>query len=192
MAIDRDLELVESIEPDVDSGVSLDACDEDSLRGIEIGSYDCAIVAIGEDHMEQSILATTLLRQIGVPKVVARASNELHARVLRAVGAHEVLDPLAEMGQRLARRLANPDLLEELEFGEASVAEVSARPEFYETSLSELNVRGEYHVNVLAIRSESSGFNAAPDGQDVIEEGDTLIIMGSPDNVRDFSKGEDG
>lgn len=190
MAIDKDLERAESLEPEVDSAVSLDSCNEDSLRGIEVESFDCVVVAIGAGHMKESILTTTLLRQIGVPKVVARASNELHARVLRAVGAHEVLDPLAEMGQRLARRLANPDLLEELEFGEASVAELSARPDFYDKSLSELNVRGDYQVNVLAIRSESSGFNAAPDGRDVIEEGDTLIVMGSPDNVRAFAKGD--
>ena len=140
LAIDLDQEEVDRLAPDLDSVIRADATDEEALRELRLERMSCAVVAIGAQSMEASILTTALLRQIGVPRIVARSLSELHARVLRAVGAHEVVSPEEEMGQRLARRLAEPSVLERLELGDdAQLAELAAPESFIGKSLVELD-----------------------------------------------------
>jgi trk system potassium uptake protein TrkA len=133
--------------------------------------------------MEASILTTALLRQVGIPRIVARSLSELHGRVLRAVGAHEVVSPEREMGQRLARRLAEPGVLERLELGEdAQLAEVAAPESFIGKSLVELEVRRQFDLTVVAIRrADTVRANIAPG--DRIQAGDVLVVIGDPAGV---------
>jgi trk system potassium uptake protein TrkA len=133
--------------------------------------------------MEASILTTALLRQIGVPRIVARSLSELHGRVLRSVGAHEVVSPEVEAGQRLARQLAEPGVLERLELGDdAQLAELSAPEAFIGRSLVELEVRRRYDVTVVAIRRELAvRANIAPGER--IQSGDVLVVIGDPAGI---------
>jgi trk system potassium uptake protein TrkA len=78
----------------------------------------CVVVAMGARARETSILTTALLRQRGIPRIISRAANELHGRVLLAVGAHEIINPELQMGQRLARNLAHPTIMEQLALDE--------------------------------------------------------------------------
>lgn len=184
LAIDMDESEVDRIAPELDSVVRADATDEEALRELRLERMSCAVVAIRAQSMESSILATALLRQIGVPRIVARSLSELHARVLRAVGAHEVVSPEEEMGQRLARRLAEPNVLERLDLGEdAELAELAAPESFIGKSLVELEVRRQFGVTVVAIRRGGS-VHASIRPSVQIEPDDVLVVIGDPAGVR--------
>ena len=184
LAIDKDADEVEAIAAELDATVCLDATDERALRELGLERVSCAVVAIGAESMESSILATALLRQMGVPRIVARALNELHARVLYAVGAHEVFNPELEMGERLARRLAEPNVLERLELGEdAELAEVEVPEQLAGRSLVDLDLRRRLGVSVVAIRS-GGHVRATIDGTETLEGGSVMVVIGSPDAVR--------
>lgn len=183
LAIDQDEEEAQRVAGDLDAVVSLDATDEVALRELGLEGVSCAVVAIGAEAREASILVTALLRQMGVPRIVARAMSDLHARVLLAVGAHEVISPEAEMGQRLARRLAQPNLLERLELGEgAELAELEVPASFVDRSLVELDIRRRFGVSVVALRRGGT-VRATVDGSERIAAGDVMVVIGSTEAV---------
>jgi trk system potassium uptake protein TrkA len=179
LAIDLDESLVNSVREDVEAAVRADATDEGALRELHMDGVSCAVVAIGAESVEASILATTLLRQMGVPQIVARAVNPLHARALRAVGAHAVVRPEEEMGERLARRLAQPNVMDRIELGaDAELAEIPAPTDFIGRSLVELEVRRRHAVTVVAVR-RSDRVLATLDGSERMQSGDILIVIGT-------------
>lgn len=183
LAVDLDQREVDRVAPELDSVVRADATDEQALRELRLERVSCAVVAIGVQAMEASILTTALLRQMGVPRIVARSLSELHARVLRAVGAHEVVSPEEEMGHRLARRLAEPNVLERLELGEdAEIVELGVPESFIGRTLVDLNVRQKFGVTVVAVRRAGS-VRASPGADDRLEPGDVLVVIGDPEGA---------
>jgi Trk K+ transport system NAD-binding subunit len=98
--------------------VATDATDEATVRGLNVQGFDAAAVMIGENHIEAGILATATLKEVGVPRIVARATGGLHARVLERVGADKVVQPEQEIGEQLARTIASPALLDYVDLGE--------------------------------------------------------------------------
>jgi trk system potassium uptake protein TrkA len=183
LAVDLDPERIERVADDVDAAVALDATDEEALAGLELERLSCVVVTLGQRAREASILTTALLRQHGVPRIVARAHSYLHARVLRAVGAHEVVDPENEMGERLALHLAYPGIEELVQLGDASIAEVDAPESLVGKSLAELELRGRHGVSVLAFR-RGDKVKANPRPDDRVESGDELVLLGRLDAIR--------
>ncbi len=184
LAIDRNQAEVDRAASDLGTVVCADATDEVALRELRLERMSCAVVAIGAGSMEASILTTALLRQIDVPRIVARSLSELHARVLRAVGAHEVVSPEEEMGLRLARRLAQPNVLERIELSEeAQLVEIEVPSSFVARSLADLDVRRTYGVSVIAIR-RSGAIRASVDVNEPFREGDFLLVIGNQDGIR--------
>lgn len=184
LAVDRSPKLVQELASFVDSAVCLDSTDESALRELGIDDVACAVVAIGSESIESSILTTSVLRQMGVPRLVARAVTELHGRVLYAVGgAHEVVNPEQAMGHRLARQLASPGLLEHIELGDgAEIAEVEAPEAWVGKSLAELDVRRNFALSVVAIR-RGTRVLATLTGDERLESNDILITIGPPRTV---------
>lgn len=179
LAVDADRDRVQAVASEVDAVICADATDEAVLADLHPERATCAVVAIGTRGVEASILVTTLLNQAGVPRIVARAVSELHARVLRAVGAHQIINPEAEIGERLARRLAQPNVLEQLELGDdVDLAEVTVPEAFIGKSLIELDLRRRHAVSVLAIRRQGR-VRASLDGTESLESGDVLVLIGT-------------
>ena len=179
LAVDRNEEEVAALAGELDAVVCVDATDEATLREIGVDRMACVVVAIGAESMEASILVTALLRQLGVPRIVARALTELHARVLHAVGAHEVVSPEAEMGLRLARRLAEPNVIARLELGtDAELAELAAPQSFVGKSLVELDVRRRSTYRVTP-SSEPSRSTSSPSSTRRLRAGETVMVIGS-------------
>ncbi len=184
LAVDRDQSEVDRVAPELDSVVCADATDETALRELGLERMSCAVVAIGAQSMEASILTTALLRQMGVPRIVARSLTELHSRVLRAVGAHEVVSPEEQMGQRVARRLAEPNVLDRLDLGgEAQLAEVEVPSAFVGRTLVELDVRRRHGVTVVAIRREGQ-VRASVRQDERFRDGDVMLVIGAADRIR--------
>lgn len=183
LAVDIDRRRVENVADLVDGAVVCDTTDEEALASLGLERMSCVTVAIGERATEASILTTALLRQIGIPRIVARSFNDLHARVLRSVGAHEVVNPESEMGARLASQLANPNILDRLQMGDAEIAEVSAPESFVGRSLENLDLRNRAGVTVLALRRGDEVL-ANPSADDEVESGDVLVLLGRDEAMR--------
>jgi trk system potassium uptake protein TrkA len=105
VGVDLRMEFVEANKNDVAWALALDATDPAALRSIEAGSCAVAVVAMGEDF-EAEILSVSALKECGVARVIARAHDSRQARILRAVGADEVIEVESEIGRRLATTLA--------------------------------------------------------------------------------------
>jgi len=187
LGVDTNQEEVDRIAAELDTVVCADATDEQALRELRIERIGCCVVAIGAESMEASILTTTLLRQLGVPHIVARALGPLHARVLRAVGAHRVVSPEWEMGESLARQLAHPSVLERFDLGdEVEVAEIEVPQTLVGRTLVELDIRRRFGVSVAAIRRGDRVY-ATLDGGEKIQAGDVLVVIGRDEGIADLA-----
>lgn len=187
LCVDSDQEEVDRMASELDTVVCADTTDEVALRELRIERIGCAVVAIGAQSMEASILTTTLLRQLGVPQIVARALGPLHARVLLAVGAHRVVSPEWEMGESLARQLAQPSVLDRFDLGdEVEVAEVEVPEGFVGQTLVELDVRRRFGVSVAAIR-RGDRVLATLDGDERLEQGDVMVVIGQGGSIADLA-----
>ena len=187
LAIDLDPDRAKAVEAIVDAVVIADATDERALAELGLERMSCVVVAMGVKAKDTSIMVTALLRQRGVRRVVTRATSELHARVLLAVGADEVINPEQEMGGRLAHHLANPHVLDQFALGHGLVvAEVEAPEAFVGKSLRALNVRKRWKTTVMLIRRGDEVLATIdPDGP--IQSGDIMVVLGDQDAVRKFA-----
>jgi trk system potassium uptake protein TrkA len=184
LAVDANPERVQALASEVSAAVCADTTDEATLIELHPEHLSCAVVAIGDQSVQGSILTTALLRQAGVPHIVARAVDELHGRVLRAVGAHDVVNPEKEIGLRLARRLLQPGVFEQIELGdEADLAEVAVPEIFVGKTLIELDLRRRHEVTAVAIQRQDK-VRAALDGSERLESGDVLVVIGSREAIR--------
>lgn len=187
VAVDVDPERVDELSRELSSVVIADATDEAALRELQVERVTCAIVAIGTESMESSILATALLRQLGVSRIIARSLGTLHGRVLLSVGAHTVVNPEQEIGQRVARRLVQPNILERLNLaGGVVLAEIELPSTFVDRSAIDLQLREKYGVTVAAV-SRDGEVRPVGDAEDTFRERDVLIVVGSPDAIDRFS-----
>jgi trk system potassium uptake protein TrkA len=180
LAIDRDPARLELVAEDVDATARADTTDEEALAALQLGRMACVVVTIGSRATEASILTVAILRELGVPRIVARAFDERHARLLLAIGANEVLNPEDEMGERLALHVARPGILDRFRCAGGWVAEVEAPEAFAGSALGDLDLAGD--VEVLAVR-RGDRVEARPAADWRLESGDVLIVLGGEDAI---------
>ncbi|HBH12723.1 MAG TPA: potassium transporter Trk [Clostridiales bacterium] len=183
LAIDKDPDKVQEIAEYVTHAVQADANDENALRTIGIRNFDVAVVTIGSD-IQASIMGTLLVQELGIKKVISKAQNELHAKVLYKIGAHKVIFPERDMGIRVAHNLVSSNILDVIEFApDYSIIEVVAKEEWADKSLKELKLPNEFGVSVMAIKS-GDDLNISPYAEDIIRRGDTLIVIGDNNSLK--------
>lgn len=156
------------------------------------GECDVVVVAIGS-NVEASVMATANCKEMGVPRVIAKATSELHGKILRRIGANSVVYPDRDCAHRLARAIANHDLVDFLEVSEGySIAEIGVPDGVCGKSLAEADLRRRTGVTVLCIRrvgEDPSRPRRAifPQAGDVIEQGDRLIVFGETKKLDELS-----
>lgn len=183
LGIDSNPELVEIHATEVTHALAADCTDEESLRALGLRNFDTVVVAIGHD-VQASILATVLLKEIGVPKVIVKAASDLHGRTLTKVGADKVISPERDMGARVAHSLVTGSMVDYIELSpEYTIMELAAPESLHGMSIRDLNLRARFGINVLAVKSGGE-INAAPHASDTINPGDILVLLGSNDGVR--------
>jgi trk system potassium uptake protein TrkA len=199
LAFDKSAEAVEKIREAVKQALVLDSADEDAMMSAPVDGVDVAIVAIGED-IEASILTTALLKNIGVPYIVARASSEIHQRVLRMVGATEVINLEIEEGRRVASRLMTTEAMDTISVtDDYSIVEFPVPESMVGMSLEKLDIRKKHRVNVIAIERFESAFDGEgnpareervilPDKDDILVHGDVLIVVGRNSDIEALSE----
>ncbi|MCB9741784.1 MAG: TrkA family potassium uptake protein [Alphaproteobacteria bacterium] len=191
LAVDLRADRVQLAAPHVSEAVEADAMDEEGLARLRPGARDLCVCAIGDESREASIIVTALLRQMGAKRLVARATDALHERILHLVGAHEVLNPERLLGERLAARLANPGVLDVVPLGDdLLITELEAPASIRGRSLLELELPGRYRLTVLGVRRASTGPRRVqlPSADLRVEAGDVLIVVGPPGAASAFTE----
>ena len=177
LAIDINNDLVQQISEDVTQAVVGDGRDKEVLRALDAKSFDCGIVAIG-DSLGSSVLATMNLKELGVPYVVSKASDETHRQVLNKLGADRVVIPEKENAARLAKSLGSTNVLDYIELSEDyGIIDTPAPEKWDGKSLIELNVRAKLGVNILAIKRDGN-ITVSPSADYKILKGDVLVVLG--------------
>ncbi len=187
IGVDRSRQQVEEMADIIGLSVQTDATDVEALKKVGARDADIAIVAIG-GNVEASILATTILKDLGVPHVISRAQNAIHARVLARVGANRVVFPEKDMGERLAMLLVHPWMSQfvQLPGSRFYVGEIHPLPEMEGKSLAELNFRTQYNAFVLNV--SRSGERFIPCADTVIEKGDMILVTGHSEDLGKWVK----
>ncbi|MBF0207362.1 MAG: TrkA family potassium uptake protein [Oligoflexia bacterium] len=194
IAIDNCQELVIKIKDRVTHAICLDVTDERSLRSINIADVDVAVVAIG-DNIEMSILSVAMLRKLGVGRVIARATNQLHEHVLREIGASEIIKVEEEMGEIIASKIVAPHVLQRYNFAAGySLVELKLGKKFSGKTIAETQMRQEYSLNIISIlkrvpliNEEGKAtykikVNENPLPMDVIDAEDIVVLVGNEVN----------
>ena len=177
LAIDRKPELVQPMSNLVTQAVVGDARDKEVLRALGAKDFECAIVAIGDD-LADSVLATMNLKELGVPYIVCKASDETHRQVLLKLGADRVVIPEQEHADRLAKNLSSPNVLDYIELSEEyGIIEIPAPRSWQGKSLKELNVRAKLGVNIIAVE-KGGDINVSPSADYQIAPEDIMVVLG--------------
>lgn len=164
--------------------VLANAQDEATLRSLGLRNFDHVIVTIGED-IQASILVTLMAKEMGVPHITAKAQNEYHGRVLEKVGADLVVHPERDMGFRLGHKLTSNNMIDFIELSDDySLAEIKVNyKHFFNKSIQDINFRKHYNVTIVAIRRGKNDLIVSPPAEQVILEGDVLLVVGHNDDV---------
>ncbi len=185
LAVDSDPELVEEIAPYVTQAIQIDATDEGALESLGVRNFDAAIVSIGQ-NMRDSILVCVLLKEMGVPYLVAKATDELHAKVLRKIGVDRVVFPERDMGARVAKSLATPNILELMDLtDDYQIVEIRLPQRWAGDSIAGIDVRRKYGISIMAIQ-RAGQFIVSPAPDLTFEPEDVLLVLGKKDNIEDI------
>lgn len=187
MALDMNMETIQEISDHVTQAVQVDATEEITLKALGIRNYDVAIVSIASD-IQASIVATIIVKELGVSYVVCKAKTEMQAKVLYKIGADRVVFPERDMGVRLAHNLISKNVLEFVELDpKYSIIEIVSSNRWNGKTLSELNFRSKYGINVVAIK-RGAEVNISPESEDRIYSKDILIVIGEIKKINKLSE----
>lgn len=178
LVIDKDEDLVQDISDKVTHAVQMDATDENALRTLGLRNFDVAVVTIGA-NIQSSVMVALLVKELGVKYIIAKANNDLHAKVLYKIGADRVILPEKDMGVRVAHNIVSSSIIDYIELSpDYSIMEVEVFKEWIGKTLEELRLRDKYGINIMAIKRDSQ-INLSPAANDVLEEKDILVAIGS-------------
>ncbi len=187
MAIDISHSRVDEYTQIATQAVVADTTDESVLKSLGIRNFEHVVVAIGE-NIQASILTTLMLKEIGVQKITVKAQNDSHEKVLRKIGADQVVHPERDMAMRIANNMVSNNILDYLELSEEySIAEIQANEKIAGFTLIDLDIRAKFGVNIVAIK-RSNQILVSPQAIEKIRLDDILIIIGSDDDIHKFEK----
>ncbi|MDQ3504792.1 MAG: TrkA family potassium uptake protein [Actinomycetota bacterium] len=186
LGVDRDATIVQNLADSLTHVVSADTTDVDVLRQLGVADFGHAVVAIGT-ATEASILTVAALSDLGLTSIWAKATSRMQAKILERVGAHRVVLPEHEMGERVAH-LVTGRMLDFIAF-EDDYALVKTRTpqEAVGKSLGEARLRSKYGVTVVGIKRTGQDFTYATQDT-VVEHGDVLIVAGRTKATEEFAE----
>ncbi len=182
LGIDKDEEIIQSLSNELTHIVAADVLDEEIYRTLGLRNFDVAVVAVRD--LEPSVMCTLMLKECGVPFIIAKASTSLHGRMLDKIGADKVIYPERDMGIRVGHNLADSNIVDYIELVDnLSIMEIETPKTMVGKSLSEAELRRLYNVTVVALRRNGQ-ILVNPDPNDKIKEGDVMVILGTRDSVK--------
>ena len=182
IAVDSEEHLVNAAAMELPICKCADVTDPDVIRQLAISNVDVVIVAMA-NHLEASVMAVTLCKEVGVKKVIAKCGNEMHQKILTRVGADKVLFPEQESGTRLAKNLLSSGFVDMVSLAKnVSMVELDVKPDWVGKNLIELNLRKKYSINVVALR-KGDMVSVDIDPHAALLESDKLIVIANTERI---------
>ena len=184
MVIDNNHNHVEKLQEHCSFALVADATDRDFLEAQGVAEMDAVVVAIGEKS-HAATLTTFYLKELGVKKIIVKAIDEDHGRILLKVGATEIINPEKDMATKTAGKLTNPNILDILSMsGEYNLNELIPPKAFIGKSLADLHLRKKYNVFVLGIKDVlNDKFILLPPANRLILNSDMLLVIGRTEGI---------
>jgi trk/ktr system potassium uptake protein len=185
IAIDADKGRVQAIDAHSTEAIVLEATDKDALKSLGLENMDGVIVSTGT-KISTSILICLHLQEIGVKKILAKALDDDHGKILRRVGATEIIHPERDMALRVSRGLSRPNVLDFIPLAdEFDLIQVGPPRQFIGKSLKDLNLRAKHNVHIIAIKElVPENFVLVPPASFVIKDSDILIMLGKSEDIK--------
>jgi trk system potassium uptake protein TrkA len=184
VAIDTNKTHVQAIDPYSSEAIVMDATDKEALATLGLDQMDGVIIATGT-NLGISVLICLYLQEIGAKTILAKALDEDHEKILKRVGATEIVHPERDTALRVARSLSTPNALDFIPLSkDYELVQVAPPKEFLDKNLIQLNLRAQYNVQVIAIKELSpENMVMAPPADFVIKSSDLLIILGKSEDI---------
>jgi trk system potassium uptake protein TrkA len=184
IAIDTDRNVVQDIGPYATEAIVMDATDKAALRTVGLENVDGVVVATGT-NISNSLLICLYLQEMGIKRILAKAIDEDHEKILKRVGATEIIHPERDIAYRVARSLSKPNLLDFIPLAEGfELVEIGPPREFISKSLRELNLRARYNVYVVAVQETvPENFVFVPSADFVLKDSDVMIMLGRTEDI---------
>lgn len=179
IAVDIDQKLVNEASNFATDAICLNAIDELSLSKLSPKDRDLVICSIGA--REPSILTVALLKQMGCENIIARASETIHARILRAIGAKQVINPELEYGKKFANKILFKSMFLEDSSEEIELLEIPVQPFMIGKNLTELQLPDRFKVIISGIIKDKKLNMPTP--QEELQAGDRLLVIGNSEDI---------
>ena len=179
IAADSDKELVEEAARLFDDAICLDATDETAMARLCPKERDVVICAIGA--REPSILTTAILKQMGCENIIARATDKIHERILKAVGAKNVINPDAEYGKKFAYKILFQNIINDETSENIQLLEINVQPFMEGKNLIELALPNKYGIIVAAIKKGNKLTRPFPN--EILDTKDKLLLVCTEDAI---------
>lgn len=185
--VDKNPEVIQEMADQVSYALCADVEDPEVFEELGMRNLDGAIVAITES-LEASIVTTMMCSEKGIPRILAKAKNRMHEKILRSVGAHKVIYPEVEMGRRVAKYLVADNFADWIELSpQYSLVEMDIPAAWVGKSLVDLQIREKYKVNVIGIK-DGNTVNVTMDPREPLQAGIILIVVGENKVLEAFQK----
>ncbi len=164
----------------VTTAIVIDIRSKDSLKSLELHNMDGIIVSTGT-QANTSILVTLFLKELGAKNIIVKTMDDDHSKILKRVGADQVVNPEMDMAQNLAAKLNAPNFLEFVRLSDDyNIVEIAPPYEFHGKSLVQLDMRKKYNVTVIGVRDViTENFTVTPGSDYVVKDSDVLIVIGT-------------
>ena len=182
MAIDISEERINEILPFVDNAQIGDCTNEEFMRSLGVRNYDVCIVSIG-GLFQTSLEATALVKELGSPKVISRATNDVQMKFLLRNGADEVIYPEKQMAIRVATRCASDSILDFVQLDDNhAIYEMVTPKKWSGKSLAQLDVRKKFGINIIALKEGDKV--TVPMADTIMHEGDIVFAIGEEKEIQ--------
>lgn len=179
IAVDMDEEIVNSVAGEIPYCKCADVTDAEVIKKLGIANVDVVMITMAT-HLEASVMATMLCKEIGVPTVIAKCASEMNCKILKKIGADRVVLPESESGIRMAKNLLSSGFVDIIELSrDVSMIELDVRPEWEGKNLIELDLRKKYSINIVAV-VENGNVSANIDPEQSLRGSMKLIVMANP------------
>lgn len=186
LAIDVNMDVVQEYMKYATKAVQMSGIDEAALEALGVQNFDHAFVSYG-DNVQNSILTSLILKEMGVPKVWAKASSDYHQRVLEKIGVDKIINPERDMAKRVVSHVASDRLVDFFELSSShSIVELIASKEIAGKTVIDLDVRSKYNCNIVAFQVGDDVI--IPDADYIICEDDVLIVVGKNEDLARLEK----
>ena len=187
LVIDIDADKVNAIADTVTNAIIGDCTNDSVLKAAGVADYECAIVCIAE-NINANVLLTLKLKEMGIKKVISRAINDGHRRVLEKIGADLIIFPERDIGERLAFTLARDRVTDFMEFKGFQIAEITVPTKWIGKTVIDLDIRKKYGITIVAVTATDGTVTVSPSATRPFIAGDLISVAGSDEQVQSCLK----